>query len=78
MTKAHNLNIYRYLKFLPEHRPNQNMTDEQSAELAPWSAKLQAIKTQNQISSSRQAAIPALSKSHIIGAVIGKFKLTKA
>lgn len=44
MAKAHNLNIYGYLKFLLEHRPNQNMTDEQLAELAPWSEKLQAIK----------------------------------
>ena len=43
MARAHNLNIYGYLKFLLEHRPNQNMTDEQLAELAPWSEKLQAI-----------------------------------
>lgn len=34
MAKVHNLNIYGYLKFLLEHRPNQNMTDEQLAELA--------------------------------------------
>lgn len=26
MAKAHNLNIYGCLKFLLEHRPNQNMT----------------------------------------------------
>ena len=44
MAKAHNLNIYGYLKFLLEHRPNQNMSDEQLAELPPWSEKLQAIK----------------------------------
>lgn len=44
MAKAHNLNIYGYLKFLLERRPNQNMTAEQLAELAPWSEKLQAIK----------------------------------
>lgn len=44
MAKAHNLNIYEYLKFLLEHRPNQKMTDEQLAELTPWSEKLQAIK----------------------------------
>ena len=37
MAKAHNLNIYGYLKFLLEARPNQNMTNEQLAELAPWS-----------------------------------------
>ena len=44
MAKAHGLNIYGYLKFLLEHRPSENMTDEQLAELAPWSEKLQSIK----------------------------------
>lgn len=44
MAKAHDLNIYGYLKFLLEHRPTKEMTDEQLAELAPWSEKLQAIK----------------------------------
>jgi hypothetical protein len=44
MAKAHNLNIYGYLKFLLEHRPNKGMTDEQLADLAPWSEKLQSIK----------------------------------
>lgn len=44
MAKAHGLNIYGYLKFLLENRPNKNMTDEQLAELAPWSEKLQSIK----------------------------------
>ena len=40
----HMLNIYGYLKFLLENRPSKNMTDEQLAELAPWSEKLQSIK----------------------------------
>jgi hypothetical protein len=44
MEKAHGLNIYGYLKFLLEHRPSKDMTDEQLAELAPWSEKLQSIK----------------------------------
>ncbi len=44
MAKAHGLNIYEYLKFLLEHRPSKDMTDEQLAELAPWSEKLQSIK----------------------------------
>lgn len=44
MAKAHGLNIYGYLKFLLENRPNKNMTDEQLAELAPWSEKLQSSK----------------------------------
>jgi hypothetical protein len=44
MAKAHDLNIYGYLKFLLEHRPNKEMTDEQLSELAPWSEKVQSIK----------------------------------
>ena len=44
MAKAHGLNINGYLKFLLEHRPGKDMTDEQLAELAPWSEKLQSIK----------------------------------
>ncbi len=40
----HGLNIYGYLKFLLEHRPGKDMTDEQLAELVPWSEKLQSIK----------------------------------
>ena len=44
MAKAHGLNIYGYLKFLLENRPSKNMTDEQLAELAPWSEKPQSIK----------------------------------
>lgn len=46
MAKAHDLNIYGYLKFLLEHRPTKEMTDDQLAELAPWSEKLQSIKNQ--------------------------------
>ena len=44
MAKAHDLNIYGYLKFLLDHRPTKEMTDDQLAELAPWSEKLQSIK----------------------------------
>jgi hypothetical protein len=36
MAKAHNLNIYKYLNYLLEHRPSINMTEAQLAELAPW------------------------------------------
>ena len=35
MAKAHGLNIYEYLKFLLDHRPTKEMTDDQLAELAP-------------------------------------------
>ncbi|NBH29007.1 transposase domain-containing protein [Lachnospiraceae bacterium] len=44
MAKAHDLNIYGYLKFLLERRPTKEMTDNQLAELAPWSEKLQSVK----------------------------------
>ena len=44
MARAHDLNIYEYLKFLLDHRPTKEMTDDQLAELAPWSEKLQSIK----------------------------------
>jgi hypothetical protein len=37
MAKAHGLGIYEYLKYLLDHRPNENMTDEQLELLAPWS-----------------------------------------
>ena len=42
--KAHGLNIYGFLKFLLEHRPDKGMIDEQLAELAPLSEKPQSIK----------------------------------
>ena len=44
MAKAHDLNIYGYLKFLLEHWSSKDMTDEQLADLASWSEKLQSIK----------------------------------
>ena len=44
MAKAHDLNVYGYLKILLDHRPTKEMTDDQLAELAPWSEKLQSIK----------------------------------
>ena len=44
MAKAHGLNIYGYLKFLLEYWPGKDMSDEQLAELAPWSEKFQSIK----------------------------------
>lgn len=35
MAKVHDLNVYKYLKFLLEQRPKKEMTDDQLAELAP-------------------------------------------
>ena len=36
MAKTYNLNLYDYLKFLFEHRPNKGMSDEEFENLAPW------------------------------------------
>ena len=41
MAKAYDLNLYEYLKFLLEHRLNENMTDEELDHLAPWSIDVQ-------------------------------------
>ena len=74
MAKVHNLNIYGYLKFLLEHRPNQNMTDEQLAELAPWSEKLQAIKNRMWIivnySNSQRAGVILNFTALLFGAYV--------
>lgn len=37
MTKAHNLKIYKYLKFLFEQGPNNKMNNEPLQALMPWS-----------------------------------------
>ena len=41
MAKAYNLNLYEYLKYLLEHRPNKDMADDELAKLAPWSEEVQ-------------------------------------
>lgn len=41
MAKAYNLNLYEYLKYLLEHRPNKDMADNELAKLAPWSIDIQ-------------------------------------
>ena len=43
MAKAYDLNLYEYLKFLLENRPDKEMTDEQLENLAPWSETVQAL-----------------------------------
>ena len=40
MAKAHDLNIYKYLKFLLEQRPNSKMTDEQLSAVLPWNQEV--------------------------------------
>ena len=34
-----------YVKYILDQRPDENWTDEQLADLAPWSEKLQHLKT---------------------------------
>ncbi len=43
MSKAYGLNLYEYLKFLLEHRPSKDMSDEELANLAPWSERVQEL-----------------------------------
>ena len=44
MAKAHGLNIFKYLEYVLDHRPDLSWTDDQLADLAPWSEKLQHLK----------------------------------
>lgn len=41
MAKAYDLNLYEYLKYLLEHRPNRDMADDELAKLAPWNEDVQ-------------------------------------
>lgn len=41
MAKAYGLNLYEYLKYLLEHRPNKDMTDDELSKLAPWNEDVQ-------------------------------------
>lgn len=43
MAKAYHLNLYEYLKFLYEQRPNNSMTDEELLKLAPWDENVQKL-----------------------------------
>ena len=36
MAKAYGLDLYEYLNFLSEQRPNRDMSDEELEKLAPW------------------------------------------
>ena len=42
MAKANDLNIYKYLTYLLEQRPNKRMSKEQFEQLAPWSEESKA------------------------------------
>lgn len=43
MAKANELNIYKYLTYLLEHRPSEDMSDEQLEALTPWSKEVQNV-----------------------------------
>ena len=40
MDKAHDLNIYKYFKFLLEQCPNFKMNDEQLSDVLPWNQEV--------------------------------------
>ena len=42
IAKANDLNIYKYLTYLLEHRPSEEMSDDQLETLTPWSENVQA------------------------------------
>ena len=43
MAKIYNLNLYEYLKYLFDNRPNKSMTDDELEKLAPWNARVQEL-----------------------------------
>lgn len=43
MAKAYGLNLYEYLKFLLEQRPNRKMSEEELSKLAPWNEEVQKL-----------------------------------
>ena len=56
MAKAYDLNIYEYLKFLLEHRPNSDMSDDELDQLAPWNTSIQELcKNNNEENSTSEA-----------------------
>ena len=47
MAKAHDLNIYKYLKYLLDQRPSSKWSDEQLEKLAPWSNEVKQLCNNN-------------------------------
>ena len=47
MAKAHDLNIYKYLKYLLDQRPRLKWSDEQLEKLAPWSSEVKQLCNNN-------------------------------
>ena len=47
MAKAHDLNIYKYLKYLLDQRPSLKWSDEQVEKLDPWSSEVKQLCNNN-------------------------------
>ncbi len=43
MAKAYDLNLYEYIKFLLQHRPSKNMSDDELANLMPWNEEVKKL-----------------------------------
>lgn len=43
MAKANNLNIYKYLTYLLDCRPSEEMSDDQLETFTPWREEVQAV-----------------------------------
>lgn len=43
MAVEHNLNIYKYLKYLLEQLPGMVMSDDEFAKLVPWNDEVQSV-----------------------------------
>jgi len=43
MAKLHSLDLYKYMKYILEQRPDYKFSDEELEKLAPWSSACQEI-----------------------------------
>ena len=43
MAKAYDLNVYKYLNFLLEKRPNERTPQKELEKLAPWNEEVQKM-----------------------------------
>lgn len=43
MAKVYGLDLYKYLNFLFEQRPNKDMSDDELEKLAPWNENIKKL-----------------------------------
>ncbi len=43
MAKAYGLNLFDYLQYVFEHRPNEKMSDDELEQFAPWNSEIQEV-----------------------------------